>query len=927
MVADNVRFSLVPSVISQAWRSWKSGKTVALVAVLALAVGIGSTTAIYTVVNAVMLKPLPYPHDERWVALYGARFSEPGQRSSHTFSDLLEYQQRTHSFDVFGWFRLGDFNLTSPGQPQHISGAAVTPTLAHHLGVNPMVGQWFRDDASAVISYSLWKRLGGDFNIVGRAITLNDRGYTISGVMPPAFRLPVPGPGVERLRSDVWIFLDPHGKGQDPREALDFCHARRKPGITLSQAEADVHRAAADIAKRDPASYPSYTARLDDLREAVIHEIRPTLVLLVAAAGLLLLITCANVAGLLLARSVARARETATRVALGATQRQLALQYFMEGLIVSLAGAAAGVVVSIALVRAVLSIAVDYIPRADEIAIDWTVLLFAAGTACLASALSSLAPLWQAARTSPNEVLNEGVRASAGARSRKLSQSLVIAEIALAFTLLAASGVLISHLRNLARTRPGFDPNQLLSFQVTVAETARSSAEKLFPYQKRLIEALESIPGVSGAAFTNQLPLNGCCLSTAIYPEGQPAYPNEVQRTSFLVISPEYFRTMRIPLRSGRFLNEHDTSNTIVSAVINQAAARHSWPNQNPIGAYGRLSGPNGSRFQVVGVVGDVKNDGLGNPTVPEIYLLSVIAPVNPMLFVVRSLLPMERLVPEVRQAVQRVDPLQPIHDVTTMNEIERESLGLERIGSLVTTFFALAALLMTALGVYGVVSYSVRQRTVEIGTRMALGAVGRDVLILVVGGGAKMAAYGLAFGGMALIATAWLLVRVLAVHDVGFLPYAFSTAIIASITLGASFFPAWRATLLSPMVAMRNEPATTWQSASASIRRTMKGISQAVWRVDDASLSPDGTLLTEFVDAARRAASFAEVLQFALVKLCSRVGATRAMLLENVSGREYRCVAATPEEEYPDLSLPAQGFLLNRLKSYAFPLPLTIGD
>ena len=911
----------MPSSISQAWRSWKNAKTVAVAAVLALAVGIGSATAIYTVVNAVMLKPVPYPHQERWDALYSATFSEPNLVGANNVSDLLEYQQRTHSFDVFGWLRPVDFNLTSPGQPQHINGAAVTPSLAQHIGVNPIVGQWFRDDAGAVISYALWKRLGADPDIVGKAITLNRRSYTVTGVMPAAFRLPLPGPGVGAVPRDVWIFLDPHGAGQNPQEAYYFCYARRKPGVTFSQAEADVKRAAAEIANLNPAGHPSYTARLYDLRASVSRDVKPTLLLLFAAAGLLLLITCANVAGLLLARSVARARETATRVALGAAQRQLALQYFIEGLLVSLAGGAAGVLVSLGLVRVVLSIAADYIPRADEVAVDWKVLLFAAGTACLASALSSLAPLWQAARTFPNDVLNEGVRASVGARSRKLSQSLVISEIALAFTLLAVSGVLIAHLRNLARIRPGFDPDHLLTFELNVADPARSTPEKLWPYQKRLIEALEAIPGVSGAALANQLPLNGCCFSTTVYAEGRAADLKEVQRTSFVVMSPGFFRTMRIPLRSGRLLDERDAGKDNLFVVINQTAASRNWPNQNPVGAYGRFSSPSGDRFQVIGVVGDDKNDGLSSATVPEVYLLSAMVPVNPMQFVVRSPLPVERLIPEVRRAIQSVDPLQPIHDVSTMNDLAQASLSLERVGSFTTTFFAFAALLMTTLGVYGVVSYSVSQRTVEIGTRMALGAVSRDIVSLVIGSGLKMAAYGLAFGGVAVISAAWLLVRQFGVHDMGFLPFASSTAIVAGIAMGASFFPAWRATLLSPMVVIRNEPASVWHSASLRIQQVMKQMSQP-----SQEALPDGSLLTEFIDASRRAASFSEALQSSLATLCSKIGGNSAMLLEKVTGQEYRRAAAT-DQASSECSLPAEGFLLNRLKFYAFPLPFDAGD
>jgi putative ABC transport system permease protein len=511
----------VHSAFLHAWRSWKSAKAIALLAIVAFAVGIGSTTAIYTVVNTVMLDPLPYPNGERFVTLYGARFSEPGQRASNTFPDLQEYQRLTTSFDMFGWFRMSEFNLTAPGEPQHVSVAAVTPSLAHNLGVSPAVGRWFTDETGAVLSNALWRRLGADPQIVGKGITLDGRRLTVAGVMPPGFRLPVSGPGTDGFHSDVWIHLDQLGRGQNSGEALYFTYARRKPGVTVAQADAEVKRVAAEIAKRDPASHPSYTARLEDLAAASVSEIRPTLLLLFAAAGLLLLITCANVAGLLLARSVARARETATRVALGASRGQLALQYFVEGLFVSLAGAAAGVVLSAGLVRLVVAIAAEYVPRADEIAVDWDVLVFALGTAFLTSVLCSLAPLWQAARTSPTEVLSAGVRASAGARVRRLSQSLVIGEIALAFTLLAVSAVSIAHLRALVRTSPGFDPEGLLTFHITIADAVASRDETRAPFQKRLVEAVEAIPGVTNAALTSELPLDGCCMVVTVYPEGR----------------------------------------------------------------------------------------------------------------------------------------------------------------------------------------------------------------------------------------------------------------------------------------------------------------------------------------------------------------------------------------------------------------------
>lgn len=793
------------AVLPQAFRSWSNAKAIAALASIAFAVGVGSTTAIYTVVHAVLLAPLPYANGDRFVALYGARFSEPKQFSSHTVADLLEYQRRTTSFDAFGWFRLGEATLSAPGEPQHVGAVAVTPALALSLGVAPIAGQWFSDESGAVISNRLWRRLGGDRAIVGRAMTLDRRSVTITGVMPPGFRLPVPGPGGEGFDADVWTYLDPLGRGSNSGTAFYFAYARRKPGVSLAQAEADVKSAAAEIAKLDPAAHPSFTAKLVDLRESTHFEIRPTLLLLFAAAGLLLLITCANVAGLLLARSVARVRETATRVALGISHRQLALQFLAEGCVVSVAGAAAGAVVSVVLVRLVIAIGSDFVPHADDITTDWTALVFALITAAAASVLSSVAPLWQVTRTSPVDVLNAGLRASAGARVRGLSQSLVVAEIALAFTLLAVSGALIAHLRTLARTAPGFEADHVLTFAVAVPDQTGWDDAARVRFEQRLAEAVAAAPGVVGAGFANRVPLAGCCLSTTIYREGHPVESRAVERTSYVIASPGYFRAMTIPLRRGRFTTDADTSEDPLHVVISEAAAARYWGTDDPIGGFGRFGGANGSRFQIVGVVGDVRNNGLANPSVPEIYVPSAVASANPVEFAVRSPLSSAQLVPEMRQAVRSVDPTLPIHDVATMNDVVAGSMALERVGSLMTTFFALAALLMATLGVYGLVSYSVRQRTVEIGTRMALGADRRDVFSLVIGGGLKMAAGGVLFGAAGVAGAVWLVARFFALGDVGWLPFVAATAVTTGVAIAACWFPAWRATRLSPMVAIRD--------------------------------------------------------------------------------------------------------------------------
>jgi putative ABC transport system permease protein len=848
----------VAPFISRPWQSWTTAKAVAFLVVLALAIGVGSATAIYTVINALLLRPIPFEHGERFVSVLGASFDDPNGMSAVTLKDALDYQQRTHSFDVFGWFVFVNYNLTAPGEPQHLNGIEVTPSLVNGLGVNPRLGHWFRDatEPAAILSQPLWMRLGGDPTIVGKTVTLNGRLYTVTGVMPPGFNLPLAGPYSE-AQTDIWLPLDPLGRGKNRDLGNTFCYARLRPGVTLAEASAEVKRVAADIARREPASHPAYTARVDNLHQLIMKDLRPILLMLLAAAELLVLITCANVGGLLVTRSVARARETAVRVALGAGLRQLAAQYFLEALFVGLLGAAGGLVVSLVVVRILIAFGSEQRARFSDISMDWRVLTFALGTALLAAVLANMAPLWQATRILPNEVLSDGVRASAGARSRRLSRSLVMGEIALAFVLLSLSTVLVGELYRLMRVFPGFDTDHLMTFKLSVAGDARPGKPSRFAYQDKLVQTLQAIPSVIGVGFVNQLPLEGCCYGTNIYPEGAAANPRAPDRVSFLLVNPGYFRAMRIPLRRGRFLEGRDTGERPLSAVINEAAAKRYWPNRDPVGLIGHFGSPNGDPFQVLGVVGDVKNNGLDNDTVPEIYLPAAVVDVNPMNFVVRSQLPTKTLVPGVLRAIHNVDAAQPIHELRTMSDLVRDSVALKRAASYVMTFFALAALLMATIGTYGVVSYSVRQRTVEIGTRMALGALPRDLLHLVVGSGMKMAVWGIAIGSVASIAGTWWLVRNFEIQvgyggagriqNPGILPFLLSAALVGLVATGSSFFPAWWATLLSPMVAIRAEPgargAPTWSPPRTASRT-------------EAAIAADASLVTDLVEASRRAAS-----------------------------------------------------------------------
>ena len=680
----------MPSFLIRPWQSWKSAKAIAFLAVLALAIGVGSATAIYTVINALLLRPIPYANGARFVSVLGASFDDPSGMSAFNMKDALEVQEQARSFDLFGLLVFTDYNLTAPGEPQHLQGAAVSPSLVNGLGVNPQLGHWFREttEPSAVLSHALWSRLGSDTRIIGKRVTLNGRAYTVTGVMPTGFNLPLAGPYSE-AQMDLWLPLDPLRQENRDR-GIFFCYAKLRTGVTLAQASAEVKRIAADIAKRAPASHPGFTARVDDLHQLITKDIRPILLLLLGGAEFLLLIACANVGGLLVTRSVARARETAVRVALGAGMRQLAAQYFLEGLFVAILGAAAGLLLSFVVLRMIVAFGSGQTARLNDITMDWRVFAFAFGTALLATLLASMAPLWQAARMLPNEVLNEGVRGSAGARSRKLSRSLVVGEIALAFVLLSLSTVLVAELYRLLHVSPGFDSDHLLTFKLTISPETIPGKQSQVAYQDRLVRALQAVPGVAGAGFANQLPLDGCCFTTTLYPEGGSTEVHAADRVSFLPVNPGYIPAMRIPLRRGRILGDRDNGESPLPAVIDQAAAKRYWPNRDPVGLMGRLGSPKGDAFQVIGIVGDVKNNGLDNSSVPQIFFSASVITWNPLKFVVRSQMPARSLVPAILKAIHNVNPAQPIDEIRMMSDVVKDSLSLKRGASYVMTFFAL---------------------------------------------------------------------------------------------------------------------------------------------------------------------------------------------------------------------------------------------
>ena len=924
------------SFLRHGLHSWKSAKGVAILAIVAIALGIGSTTAIYSVIQGVLLNPLGYPHQDRFLVVWSAFSNRPGWQSSFSYLDELEFVARARSVDAFGCFSKESFNVTYQGDARRVVGTQLSPILPQAIGIRPALGRWFQEPGkeasglySAVISAALWNALGSSPDIIGKSLTMNGKSYTVLGVMPASFSFPPDAPD-----NDVWVPLNP-SEDQRTRRGYHFlaCLAKIKPNATVAQTQADLERITLQLRHEYADEFFSDRILVRPLLEEVVIQIRPTLLLLLWAAAALFLITCANVAGLLLARSVVRARETAVRVALGAAPWQLGLQYLAEGLLVSVTGAVLGILLSYSLVRIVISIAGDRIPRAQEVTVDWHVLLFALGLAIVCGVLFSLAPLWQARRVAPQEVLSDGVRASASARSRGLLRVFVVAEIALSFVLLTVASVLLYQLGSLRTMDRGFDLDHVLTMNIFAPILKYPDASSRAAYESKLVKALESLPGVESAGFTQLLPLTGWGANTMMNVEGRPAIPdNQAESIEDRFISPDYFKAMGIPLIGGRFFNDRDVTNELpgtMALLINQTTAHLYWPHSNPIGAFVRIGAWDKARFQVVGVVGNVRNAGLLNAPRPEIYLSYLEVPMEEMAWAVRSKLDPQLLSRAIRRAVLRVDPEQPVFDIQPMRQVLEKSIYRQRLQSFMISFFAATALLLALLGVYGVVSYTVRQRTAEIGTRMAVGATSRDLMRLVIGDGLKMAGIGITMGIVVVIGLASFLNRgEMRIEIDSITPFLIPTVLLTCLTAFACFFPAWRATLVSPMIAIRNEPGAMWQRTRWGILRVAEQFSGLMARSDEQAASKEADLLAEIADASRRSSSFHDAIRAALECLRKSIDATSvALFVQPRDGEPYRCHGVIPDTCADDWTLPPDTLIVGRLRNYAGAMPIESGE
>jgi predicted permease len=809
-----------------ALRSLARSPGFAAVAALTLALGIGANTAIFSVVYSVLLRPLAYSEPEELVSIR-AGFAGSGLKDIPSSQpEYQDYRREVTALEDIAAVYPININFTGLGEPQRIQAAVVSDNYFRLLGVKPALGRDFtpEDDGGrigyvAIISHELWRqRFGGDPGIIGQTVRLDDDPMTVIGVMPRGFRHVLES-GASPM--EVWapIALDnPDTTFFNVRGARVYdLIGRLKTGETLDEARAELAVLSARLKQRYPQNYPAgqgWQPVMAPLVEEAVGDVRPALLILLGAVGFVLLIGCANVANLMLARATAREREIAVRTALGGSRRRLVRQLLTESVVLSAIGGTLGLLLAGWGAAALGRVAVQYLPRAGEIELSLPVLGFTAFLILLTGIGFGLIPAIQASRPDLQGVLKDAARGgSAGAPRTRMRAALVVAEVAIALMLLAGAGLLLRSFQRLMAVEHGFDPDRLLTLQVWLPVPNDNAKGRFFThaqrrsFYERALASVQRVPGVRDAALTSRLPLRGR-NNTTFAIEGRPVPPDEpAPSAEFRLISSNYFAAMGIPILAGDGLPELQDSMSNGTVVVNQTFARKYWPGEDPIGRRIRFGGPNGPWVSVGGVVGDVRQIGLGEPPREEVYISYRANSSQEMSMVVRTAEDPERLSAAVTNAIREVDPEQPVFGLMSMERLIDNASAERRVSLLLLLLFAGIALLLSALGIYGVMAYTTNQRRHEIGIRMALGAKGADVLRLVVGQGMRLVAAGLAIG----LVGAWLLSRFLATQLYGVtrqdpLTYLSVAALLGIVALTASWLPARSATRVDPMLSLRSE-------------------------------------------------------------------------------------------------------------------------
>ena len=812
--------------LGQALRSLRRRPTFAALAVATLALGIGATTAIFSVVNGVLLRPLPYQRPAEVMMVHTRLDGVPGKEFSPP--EYWDLRERNRSFSRIAAFSNGTLTLTGSGTPERFDAGYVSADAIPLLGVAPALGRSFAAEEDlpgrppvVLLSDGLWKRrFGADPRIVGRTLILDDRPTTVIGVMPPGFQLPTHylGTGME-----AWTLLqlDPVAERSERGWHWLSVIGRLRPGVDHLSAEREVGGIMSAMVKEYPNEYDeAFTGSVTASAEQLVGDIRPILLVLMGAVALLLLIAAANVASLFLARAEERHREIAVRAALGARAGRIVRQLLTESATLAVVGGAAGLLLAAYGTRALVAAAPPTLPRLDAIGLDLPVLAFTAVISIVTGLLFGLAPAWYAARPDLSRALTDGGRGgSAGARRQRFRRGLVVTQIALALVLVVAAGLLIRSFERMRGVDPGFEPEGLLTAWLELSPVRYESNESIRAFFERLVERAEAIPGVRSAAVVKALPMAEPEIGDwSFLREGRFSLPPKQEDWNlsyWQAVGPGYFETMRMPVLQGRGIEAGDRAGTPQVAVVNRTLARQSWPGEDPIGQ--RLlmgGGATDSVYRtVVGIVGDVRHRGLDAAPRPEIYLphaqfpAGTGTPLRTMRLVLRTEGKPGALPVSLRAALAELDPDIPLTDVQTMEEALGVWAAERRLTMLVVASFALLALALGAVGVYGVMAHLVTQRTREIGIRIALGAVPREILGLVLSQGVRLALMGVGVGLLGALAASRLLTRLLFQTAPTDTSTFVSTAVaLALVAVAASLVPAVRAVRTDPVDALRSE-------------------------------------------------------------------------------------------------------------------------
>ncbi|MEX2263309.1 MAG: ADOP family duplicated permease [Bryobacteraceae bacterium] len=916
--------------LQYAVRMLRKSRGTALLAMVALALGIGANTAVFSLVNAVLLRPLPFADADR-LMIVRQNFRQLGLSGIPVSpAEFTDYRERGNSFSHLAAYQVLTVNRTGVDMPEQIPAARVSPSLFSLLRTAPALGRSFLPEEeqpgrhhAVILGHGLWqRRFGGDAAILGKTLTLDGNAFLIVGVMPARFQFPI-----QTVPVEMWTPLAFTAEEMNRRGARNLgMIGRLREEASREQAEAELTA----IAQGFPGLPAPLGLEVTPLRETVVRGVRAALLILLDAVGFVLLIACANVANLLLARAATRQKEVAIRLAMGATRVRLMRQFLTESLLLSVSGGVAGVLFAAWSGHLLLKLSPSGVPRFHDAGIDGNVLLFSVLLSVLTGVLFGLAPALQASKPDLNEALKqEGRGGIHGFRLLSLRNALVVAETGLALVLLIGAGLLANSFVRLIGIDPGFDPRNVVTMRLSPSQARYPEREQRSAFFHQVLSRASVLPGVEAAAITNVLPLAGG-TDYGFTIAGRPL--KDLLTAEWRAVSPDYFRAMRIPIRRGRVFDDRDSTNSAGVVIVNEAMAARFWPNENLIGQRIKLGGSDSPQppLAIVGIVGDVRQSGLHELPKPEMYVPYTQLPqvpveflrFPPMTLVLRTAHGAAGMAAAVRQEILALDKDLPVPAAGSMEEILSGWLAQRRFNMLLLGAFAGLALLLAALGIYGVMSYSVAQRTQEIGIRLALGAERRDVFRMVLRQGLAVALIGIGLG----LAASFGLTQVLANLLYGIRPtdpptFLAVAAFLTAVTLAACYVPAQRATAVDPMVALRAAVDTPWSLPRSLRLRAIRDDAERAMTYDERQV------LSDLGHAARTVSHVEELFDVIARRLQQTLGVESLSLFlrEDKSG-DYRIAASCPDREVR-ASLASDAFVVRRLKSLSMPMAIEEKD